>query len=462
MKRLFLLFLFFTLSLQAQFQVNGIIKDFETKKALPFATIKTENGFSTIADVDGKFNFLLASKPESLTVSYIGYESKTISLLEIKTFFSLYLLPKPDVLKEVVISNVNPANAIIDRVIREKQNNNPQKKLRSFQFKSYNKLVVTANPDSIFGKIDTVFVNAVTKDKIAKIDSSDYKFKKIIDKQHLFLTEKVSQFQFDKPILKETILGTKMAGFKEPIYEFLGFSLQSFSIYDDKYELFETKYKSPISNNALKEYRYKILDTISIDNRNVIVLYFKNRISNKGLEGLLYVDNENNAIAKAVMRIRGVLDITGIHEFTYLPEENIWFPIRKNFKIVKGKSKEPTAILGGRIEFAAEDDKTNSKKAASDFTYLSSEMKAFDIAINNNQKINKSSVSIEVKDNANKRDDSFWKENRIDSLDTRSERTYVVLDSIIAKENIERKIKFGRKIINGYIPFGLFDFDYIF
>ena len=302
-------------------------------------------------------------------------------------------------------------------------------------------------------------MNAVTRDKIAKIDSTDYKFRKIIDKQHLFLTEKVSQFQFNKPILKETILGTKMAGFKEPIYEFLGFSLQSFSIYDDKYELFETKYKSPISNNALKEYRYKILDTISIDNRNVIVLYFKNRISNKGLEGLLYVDNENKAIAKAVMRIRGVLDITGIHEFTYLPQENIWFPIRKNFKIVKGKSKEPTAILGGRIEFAAEDDKTNSKKAASDFTYLSSEMQVFDIAINNNQKINKSSVSIEVKDNANKRDDSFWKENRIDSLDTRSERTYVVLDSIIAKENIERKIKFGRKIINGYIPFGLFDFD---
>ena len=274
MKRLFLLFLFFPLSLQAQFQVNGIIKDSQTKKALPFATIKTENGFATIADVDGKFNFLLASQPETLTISYIGYEPKTISLFEIKTFFTLYLLPKIDTLKEVTISNVNPANAIITKVIQEKENNNPQKKLRSFEFKSYNKLVVTANPDSIVGRIDTVFVNAVSKEKIAKIDSSDYKFKKIIDKQHLFLTEKVSQFQFEKPILKETILGTKMAGFKEPIYEFLGFDLQSFSIYDDKYELFETKYKSPIYSAALKEYRYKILDTTSIDDRQVIVLYF--------------------------------------------------------------------------------------------------------------------------------------------------------------------------------------------
>jgi hypothetical protein len=28
--------------------------------------------------------------------------------------------------------------------------------------------------------------------------------------------------------LKETILGTKMAGFKQPVYEILAFSLQSF------------------------------------------------------------------------------------------------------------------------------------------------------------------------------------------------------------------------------------------
>jgi hypothetical protein len=458
MKRLFLLLSFFTLSLQAQFQLNGIIKDSETKKPLPFATITTEKVFSTISDVDGKFNFLLSMQPESLTVSYVGYEPQTVPLSGINSFFTIYLAPKTAALKEVVVSNVNPANAIMANVIRHKNANNPQQELRSFQFKSYNKLLVSANPDSIAGKIDTVFVDAAVRGKIAKIDSSDYKFKKIIDKQHLFLTEKVSQFQFEKPLLKETILGTKMAGFKEPIYEFLGFGLQSFSVYDDKYELFETKYKSPVSNNALKEYRFKILDTTSIDKREVIVLYFKNR-NKKGLEGLLYIDAGNYAVAKAIMRIRGVLDITGTHEFTYLSEEKIWFPIRKNFKIVKGKSKEPTKILGGRIEFTAENDDSSQKKAASDFTYLSSEMQVFDLAVNTNLKIKKSSVAIEVKDNANKMDDAFWRQNRTDSLDIRSERTYVVLDSVVSKENIERKIKFGRKVINGYVPFGPFDFD---
>ncbi len=458
MKRLFGLLFLFTLSIQGQIQINGMVKDSDTKKPLAFATITVENGSSTIADVDGKFNFTITSQPKKITISYVGFESKEITIVEEKSYYTIALLPKIAELKEVALSNLNPANAIITKVIQQKNSNNPQKKLNSFQFKSYNKLLVTANPDSIVGKIDTVFVNAVTKEKIYSIDSSAYKFKKIIDKQHLFLTEKVSQFQFEKPHLKETILGTKMAGFKEPIYEFLGFSLQSFSIYDDKYELFETKYKSPIANTALDEYRYKILDTVAIDNREILVLYFKNK-NEKGLEGLLYIDQENYAVAKAIMRIRGVLNITGIHEFTYLTNEKIWFTIRKNFKIVKGKSKEPTKVLGGRIEFSAENEDSNSKKSASDFTYLSSTMTVFDLAINTPIKIKKSSVAIEVKNNANTRDTVFWNQTRTDSLDTRGERTYLVLDSIVTKENIERKIKFGRKVINGYAPLGPFDFD---
>ncbi|WP_284652683.1 DUF5686 family protein [Flavobacterium terrisoli] len=459
MKQLFYLFFFFSLSLQAQFQINGIVKDAETKKGLPFATITTERGTATISDVDGKFNLLLNSQPETLTVSYVGYTSQTISLFEKKAFFTLFLEPKVDELKEVVLSNENPALAIIAKVIKQKDSNNPQKRLKTFQYKTYNKLLVTANPDSISGKIDTVFVNEVTKGKIAKIDSSDYKFKKIIDKQHLFLTEKVSLFEFEKPTLKETIIGTRMAGFKDPIYELLGFGLQSASVYDDKYELFETKYKSPISDNPFKEYRYKILDTTTISNREIIVIYFKNKISSKGLEGLLYVDKENFAITKAVMRIRGVLNITGVHEFNYLNDENLWFPIRKNFKIVKGKSKEPTSILNGRIQFTAENDEETSKRSASDFIYLSSEMLVYDLKINPDLNIKKSAIAIDVRPNANKREESFWTENRKDSLDIRSQRTYVVLDSVVAKENIETKIKFGRKAINGYLPFGPIDFD---
>jgi hypothetical protein len=35
------------------------------------------------------------------------------------------------------------------------------------------------------------------------------------------------------------------------------------------------------------------------------------------------------------VRFRAPLHV--IHEFEYIPHEEIWFPIRKTFKIVKGK-----------------------------------------------------------------------------------------------------------------------------
>ncbi|HKO77978.1 MAG TPA: carboxypeptidase-like regulatory domain-containing protein, partial [Flavobacterium sp.] len=79
MKHFFLLFFFFTLSLQAQFQVNGIIKDASTQKTLPFASIITNDGTNTISDVDGKFSISSINKITSITVTYIGYLKNTIS-----------------------------------------------------------------------------------------------------------------------------------------------------------------------------------------------------------------------------------------------------------------------------------------------------------------------------------------------------------------------------------------------
>ncbi len=462
MKLFCLLTLFFTLTLQAQFQINGIVND-SKNKPLPFATITTSDNNNTITDVDGKFVLFSKVKITSFTVSYIGYQTKIITVSDNKKFYPISLQQKTDDLKEVIISNENPALAILRKVISNKNNNNPQKKLKSFEYKTYNKLIVTANPDSITGRIDSSASYKDLKKNRINVDSSDYKFKEIISKQHLFQTEKVSQYQFRDKKLKETILGTKMAGFKQPVYEIIAFNLQSISIYDSKYELFETKYNNPVSNDALKDYNYKLLDTVAIKGRNTYMIYFKNKEKRRasGLEGVLYIDQENYAIAKAVMRIKGVLDISGIHEFEYVPKEKIWFPGNTSFKIVKGKNDDDIKILGGTIQFDgdAEDAFETRKKSASDFTYLLSESNNFDIHYNTANPIKDPSLYIEILEDASKKTDSFWNKYRKDSLDLKSQKTYLLLDSISVKRRIESRLRFGRKIINGYIPLGPIDLD---
>ena len=462
MKLFCFLTLFFTLSLQAQFQINGIVND-SNKRPLPFATIATSDNISTITDVDGKFLLRISPTTAWIKVSYIGFETKKITITTDKKYYAVVLTEKTAVLEEVVISNENPALAILRKVIASKNQNNPLKKLHSFEYKTYNKLIVTATPDSIDGRIDTSAAYKDLDKKIVNIDSSDYKFKDIISKQHLFQTEKISQYQFDKNKLKETILGTKMAGFKEPIYEIIAFNLQSISIYYDKYELFETKYNSPIANDALKDYDYKLLDTVAINGRDTYMIYFKNKKRKKssGLEGVLYIDQENYAVAKAVMRIKGVLDITGIHEFNYVPEEKIWFQSNTTFKIVKGKNKDDIKILGGTIQFDGDEQENFEprKKVASDFTYVLSESNNFDIKYNTHSPIKDPSLYIEVKENASKQPESFWDQYRKEKLDEKSQKTYLLLDSLSINKRIESRLGLGRKIINGYIPVGPIDLD---
>jgi hypothetical protein len=463
MKYFFFLFFLFTLSLQAQFQVNGIVKDITSQEPLPFSTIISDDGSNTISDVDGKFSLISKNKIITLTVSYVGHTTKTIAIVDNKSFYKIALLQKTNALNEVLVSNFNPALGIIKKVIQNKVNNNPQEKLKSFEFKSYNKLIVTANPDSIHGNIDSVFVMRPFEIYLKKIDSTNFKFKQLIKKQHLFQTEKVSQYQYDGKRLKENILGTRMAGFKQPVYEVLSFNLQSFSIYDSKYELFETKYNSPIARDALKEYNYKILDTVAINGRNTYMIYFKNKEKEKsaGLEGIVYIDEINYAVAKAIMRIKGVLDISGIHEFQYIREENLWFPVQKKFKIVKGTNDDDIKILGGTIQFDG-DIKENlepRKREESDYVYLLSQTTNFDIAYNTPVIIKKPIVQVEIKEDAINRPESFWYEYRKDSLDSRSQKTYLSLDSISIKKRVENRLNLARKILTGYVPFKAWDFD---
>jgi hypothetical protein len=194
MKLFCFLFLFFTLSIQAQFQINGIVND-SSNKPLPFATIKTSDSNSAITDIDGKFILTISAKTSFFTVSYVGFQTKTIAVADNKKFYPVSLSQKSDDLKEVIISNENPALAVLKKVIANKNQNNPQRKLRSFEYKTYNKLTVTANPDSIDGRIDSSAAYKDLDKKIINVDSSDYKFKEIISKQHLFQTEKISQYQ---------------------------------------------------------------------------------------------------------------------------------------------------------------------------------------------------------------------------------------------------------------------------
>lgn len=451
--------LFFTAFAQAQFRVSGFVKDTDTQKPLPFVTISGGNT-AVLSDVTGKFEFKSDSEIKQLTASYIGYQTETI-LISSKKPLVIFLNPVPEEIhKKITDSSEIRAREIIKNVIRNKSQNDPLQVLKPLQYKTYNKLLVTAHPDSVLGKIDSVFSK---KHKRFVPDSSAFKFKQLIGKQHLFQTEKVSSFQYDGTLFKETVLGTRMSGFKQPVYEIISFDLQPNSLYDNFYELFETKYISPVSQRGLTNYEYKVLDTLLVENRPAVLVYFKNkrRVNRRGLEGVLYIDAEKPAVSKAVMRIRDVLDISAVHYFDYNEDSGLWMPRENEFKIVKGQNDDPIKLLGGTIRFDGEYEEVGSTRNAevSDYVYLFSHSSFFDWQFREDVDIKRKSVSLEIPDDAIARPETFWKKYRKDSLTLREGNTYKALDSIFFRKKWESKLIFGKKIINGYVPTGVFDWD---
>jgi hypothetical protein len=436
--------------------MQGQIIDFDTTVPIAFATISYNN--KTIqSDWEGKFTIDIKEDNKPIVVSYKGYFDKTYYQTIGAKFFLIKMVSN-NTLKEQEVFSENQVNLIIKKVIENKSKNQPEKALNTFEYKNYEHLLVTANPDSISSKIDTTYKKSLFRKKKLQLDSTNYKFKKLVEKQHIYQTEKVNLIQHNNDGVKETILASRMAGFKKPLYEYLGLNLVSYSLYDNQLDILEIPIQNPISNYGRKMFVFKIIDTVKIQDRTIYRIYFqpkKNKTSK--LRGLLFVDAENFGIAKAFYRIYGIVNINATYTFNYLKDHKIWFPEKRKFMVVKGNNSEDLNVFGETIKFNSSLE--GLQKNASDQIYLKLESTPYDIKINQLVSFKTPSIKIDVPETSMSKPDSYWKSIRKDSVDVRKIRTYANLDSLSVAENIENKIIFGKKIFNGYLPIGFVDLD---
>ena len=446
-----------TNSLVAQTKIKGQIIDFDTKVPIAFATI-TYNNTKFNADWEGKFTVEVKDFKLPIKVNFKGYYEK-ITYLELKAVNITIKLVNDLNEKKAEIYTENGVNSIIKKVIENRKSNDPEKALSSFQYKNYEYVQVTANPDSISSKIDTIYKKRLFRKPLIKLDSSNYRFKKFSERQHLYQTEKVNLIQHNQHQSKETVLATRMAGFEQPVYEYLGLKLISYSVYENPFEILEIPVQNPISSFGRNLYNYKLIDSVKIDGRSAYRIYFEpKKLNTNRLRGLLYIDTQNYAICKAYFRIYGIVNINATYTFDFRKDIDIWFPKNRKFKVSKGNNQEDIKILGGTIKFSSDLEEIESKNAT-DQAYISIESTPFDIEINKPITISKPRVKIEVPQSSLKQESEYWNTFKKDSIDKRKLRTYISIDSLSLSERIEHKLFLGRKIINGYFPVSIFDID---
>ncbi|MFV0391595.1 MAG: TonB-dependent receptor [Paludibacteraceae bacterium] len=102
------------------FRVSGFVKDARTNEALIGAVVReadTNKGIST--DTRGYFNLVMGEK-QSLTISYVGYQTQTIALRQAKDTLMLVALEEGQLLNEVVVSAPSVGHFDATRLSAEK------------------------------------------------------------------------------------------------------------------------------------------------------------------------------------------------------------------------------------------------------------------------------------------------------------------------------------------------------
>ena len=444
--------------------LRGIVLD-EQQNPLPFANVYTDSKHGTMTTVDGEFTLNLKEKPSVLYVSYVGFKTQKTTKFD-KNYLTITLEAKANKLAEVVlIAKENPALKYIKGAIANRKENDI-KSLDYYNYDSYEKLVVTANPDSIQSSIDTVYIKNKEGKRVMHLDSTNYELKKTLIRSHFYMTEKASEIKYKRHVgRKETVLATHMAGFKQPIYELFALKFQDFSFYEDTYTIMGADYINPITNKGLKTYNYKILDTLISSKDSVFLIHFKQKatIKTKGIEGLLYLENKEFALTKVLAELKGAINIKAKQDFAYHPNEQIWFPENMELLIKKGEGAGESNFFGGMVRVGSNNTNTAKKDSTlikhnellnknQQAMYLSIKTNNFNIKLNEPLKVKNVSSAIEFDDNSANRTAAFWNKYRTDSITLRGKETYVVMDSLVKEEGIEKKINQGRKLLHGYFP----------
>ncbi|RFS19585.1 carboxypeptidase-like regulatory domain-containing protein [Chitinophaga silvatica] len=258
--RKYLLTLFCTLlSIYSQAAlIKGHVTD-NTGQPLPYATIfikGTTNGTTTNAA--GQFQLELSAGNYTIVCQYIGFKKKEINIqvAEATQQLNFSMEPTNMQIKEVVIKAgaEDPAYAIIRQAIKKRSFY--QQQVKEYTCTSYIK--GTIGLQNVPGKL---FGQKVDKSEIG-VDSTG--------KGMVFLSESLTKVYARQPDdLKLEVISSRKSGGG------LGFDFPTFiSFYDNNVQAIMTQmgprgFISPISENALKFYRYKLTGTFIDDGKTV-------------------------------------------------------------------------------------------------------------------------------------------------------------------------------------------------
>ena len=428
--------------------IKGSVVDAATKEKLAFVNIViNEDGtLGTTTDIDGSFSINTKKDINTLTFSFVGYEKKTINIDD-DSDIHVKLKPLTINLSEIVIDGSNdPANRIIDSVLKYRDSNNP-KSLDSYYYKMYDNMVFT---------MDT---SLLTFNEI----------RETLRHNDILAIETVSEQYYKKPNRdKKIILANKFSGSKNPIFVYVLENIQSVGFYDDLISIDAKRYVNPISKGSKNKYIFVLESSFKDENNDSIftISFRPYRNTNfNSLRGTITVNSDNWAIQNIKARPAkkdGMLNIE-IQQLYEKVDGKYWFPKQINTIIAtfdKENSRIDTVMTSDSTAYVA---LSLGGEVTSSVPMLGIG-KSYITDIEVNKEIDKKifdNASYTINDNAANNDEVI-QYYRYDTLNKeRLEATYQFVDSIFQESglDLDKISNILASSISSQIPISIFNID---
>lgn len=260
--------LFQTLLSSELIYVEGIVQDSESGKPLPYANIQILNtNWGTTSNIDGKFSLVFEPQSPLLQITYIGYESKTIRIEQ--STRNLIVKLNPTVLKGKAVIVYGDRYSWLEKFILKAIDKKRQFKDSLLYYKA-------------FAYSKSSFLFAKSNDPFA-------------------LIEAISNIGYKAPdIYKEKVLNLKIPPYMKNVpYHALAVN-QNTDLYNERIKIKNFSIISPLNNDALNSYNYKLNEQLLFGQDTVISVTVEPQNSRKQLfTGELFFIKDTHQLIEA-------------------------------------------------------------------------------------------------------------------------------------------------------------------
>jgi hypothetical protein len=434
-------FLYFSFLAKSQFIIKGKAFDSQSKEALPFVSILIKGtNIGTQTDFDGNFVIKTSKLNDSIIALYVGFKKLTRAIQkgENEQLINFPLEAEDMTLEEVqVIAGENPAHRIIRNSVSKKDVNNRNGYL-AYEYETYNKLEFDLNKipkemrhKKVFKPISFVFDN---------VDSAYSGEKPSLP---FFIIESLSQLYFksNPKRKKEIVIASKITGLENAsVSQVLGDMYQNVNIYDNNIIIFSKQIPSPLSNNALFYYKYYLQDSSFEGNQYIYHLTFKpKRVQELSFTGHIWIADTTWGVKRLEMTLPKDANLNFINGANIVQEYNY---IQNSWMLQKDRLV---------IDFAP------TKKSIGFYGRKTTSYRKIQINQPKDEKFYEFSDNIVVNDDANKKSDMFWSENRHDSLTLREKKVFKMIDTIQSLPIYKTWVDVLYLLIGGYKKYNNFE-----